>query len=57
MTQDSERSTPPRQTTDDPNTADRHLSDEQKRTMKDEPAPPTGKGDSLPDPNGVGEDG
>jgi hypothetical protein len=57
MTQDSERSTPPRQTTDDPNTADRRLSDEQKRTMKDEPAPPTGKGDSLPDPNAVGEDG
>ncbi|WP_244850859.1 hypothetical protein [Caballeronia sp. SL2Y3] len=57
MTQESERSTPPKQTPNDPTAADRRLSDEQKQDLTNEPAPPTGAGKPLPEPNDVGEDG
>ncbi|WP_244817984.1 hypothetical protein [Caballeronia sp. Lep1P3] len=57
MTQETERSTPPKQNTDDSTAADRRLSDEQKQNMTHEPAAPTNKGEPLPDPNAVGEDG
>ncbi|KXU89010.1 hypothetical protein CR51_33825 [Caballeronia megalochromosomata] len=61
MNEPAERPTPPKQTPEDPNLADRRLSDEQKRAMKDEPAPPkhpdAGKEDKLPDPKEVGEAG
>ncbi|MDR6420615.1 hypothetical protein J2801_002896 [Paraburkholderia phenoliruptrix] len=50
--------TPPRQTPNDPTAGDRHLSDEQNQSARDEPAPPDpGRGADLPDPNEVGEDG
>ena len=52
------RPTPPRQDPNDPTAGDRTLSDEQKRSAKDEPAPPTpGAGAKLPDPKEVGEAG
>jgi hypothetical protein len=61
MTEQTDRATPPKQTPEDPNTADRRLSDEQKRAMTNEPAPPTpqseGKEGKLPDPKEVGEAG
>jgi hypothetical protein len=64
MEQQDERQTPPKQTPEDPNLADRRLSDEQNREMKDEPAPPArssgskeNKGSNLPDPKEVGEAG
>ncbi|WP_248324387.1 MULTISPECIES: hypothetical protein [unclassified Caballeronia] len=57
MTQETERSTPPKQTPNDATAADRRLSDEQKRNLTNEPAPPTGAGKPLPEPNDVGEDG
>ncbi|SAK44960.1 hypothetical protein AWB79_00908 [Caballeronia hypogeia] len=56
----TDRPTPPKQTPDDPNVADRRLSDEQKRAMKNEPAPPQRdkieKAD-MPNPKDVGEAG
>ncbi|SAK45696.1 hypothetical protein AWB80_00945 [Caballeronia pedi] len=58
MTEQTDRPTPPKQTPEDPNVADRRLSDEQKRAMKDEPAPPKrDKQGKLPDPKEVGEAG
>jgi len=58
MTESTDRPTPPKQTTTDPTTADRRLSDEQKQNLKDEPDPPQeNKGQPLPDPNAVGEAG
>ncbi|WP_321797860.1 hypothetical protein [Caballeronia sp. J97] len=61
MNENTDRPTPPKQTPDDPNVADRRLSDEQKRAMKDEPAPPKrtdqGKESKLPNPKDVGEAG
>jgi hypothetical protein len=57
----TDRPTPPKQTPDDPNVADRRLSDEQQRSMKDEPAQPDpakrGKDEKLPNPKDVGEAG
>lgn len=61
MTEQTDRQTPPKQTPDDPNVADRRLSDEQQRAMKNEPAPPTpdqrSKEGELPNPKDVGEAG
>ncbi|TDY22518.1 hypothetical protein B0G81_2828 [Paraburkholderia sp. BL6665CI2N2] len=58
MTTESARPTPPRQTESDPTAADRRLSDEQKESLKNEPAPPTpNSGEKLPDPKEVGEAG
>ncbi|RKR38282.1 hypothetical protein B0G82_6409 [Paraburkholderia sp. BL17N1] len=58
MTTESPRPTPPRQTESDPTAADRRLSDEQKESLKNEPAPPTpNSGEPLPDPKEVGEAG
>ncbi|WP_143754628.1 hypothetical protein [Caballeronia concitans] len=58
MTEQTDRSTPPKQTDSDPTAADRRLSDEQKQNAANEPAPPDAdKGPPLPDPNAVGEDG
>ncbi|MDR5740421.1 MULTISPECIES: hypothetical protein [unclassified Caballeronia] len=58
MTQQTDRPTPPVQTTTDPNTADRRLSEEQKQNLTNEPDPPSDdKAHPLPDPNAVGEDG
>lgn len=58
MAVDSEPGTPPKQTPDDPNLADRRLSDEQKRSLRNEPSPAEpDAGMPLPDPNEVGEDG
>ncbi|WP_250455683.1 hypothetical protein [Caballeronia sp. ATUFL_M2_KS44] len=58
MPEQTDRSTPPKQSDSDPTTADRRLSDEQKQNASNEPAPPTAnKGQPLPDPNAVGEDG
>jgi hypothetical protein len=66
MTGNNDRPTPPKQTPDDPNMADRRLTDEQQRAMKDEPARPDpgkqtkddkdGHG-KLPNPKDVGEAG
>jgi hypothetical protein len=54
----TDRPTPPKQNSDDPNLADRRLSDEQKGSMKNEPAPPDGdKKHKLPNPKDVGEAG
>jgi len=58
MTDKTDRQTPPRQTPEDPNVADRRLSDEQKRAMKNEPERPRPeKTDKLPNPKDVGEAG
>lgn len=61
MTEQTDRQTPPKQTPDDPNVADRRLSDEQKRAMKNEPEPPRrdqrSKEGELPNPKDVGEAG
>ncbi|MFM0322548.1 hypothetical protein [Caballeronia glebae] len=61
MNQQTDRSTPPKQTPADPNVADRRLSDEQERAMKNEPAPPKhieeSKESKLPNPKEVGEAG
>ncbi|MDR5760286.1 hypothetical protein [Caballeronia sp. LZ035] len=58
MTSENDRPTPPKQTPDDPNVADRRLSEEQKRDLKNEPEQPSGdKGGKLPDPKEVGEAG
>lgn len=58
MTSESARPTPPRQNPKDPTAGDRTLSDEQKQSAKNEPAPPAeGRGDNLLDPNEVGEAG
>lgn len=58
MNEPAERQTPPKQNTDDPNVADRRLSDEQKQSMNDEPEQPEpGKGEKLPKPTDVGEAG
>ncbi|AQH04485.1 MULTISPECIES: hypothetical protein [Caballeronia] len=61
MSEPTDRATPPKQTPEDPNVADRRLSDEQKRAMTDEPAPPERQDESkvgeLPDPKDVGEAG
>lgn len=58
MTSESARPTPPRQNPNDPTAGDRTLSDEQKQSARNEPAPPApGRGESLPDPKEVGEAG
>lgn len=58
MTEQTDRPTPPKQTLNDPNVADRRLSEEQKRAMKNEPERPTfAKSDRLPNPKDVGEAG
>ncbi|MDR5836840.1 hypothetical protein [Caballeronia sp. LZ034LL] len=58
MTDENDRPTPPKQTPDDPNVADRRLSDEQKRDLKNEPEKPSGgQSGNLPDPKEVGEAG
>ncbi|MDR5782181.1 hypothetical protein QCE63_22525 [Caballeronia sp. LZ065] len=58
MTDENDRPTPPKQTPDDPNVADRRLSDEQKRDLKNEPDKPSGnQSGKLPDPKEVGEAG
>jgi hypothetical protein len=63
MSEQNDRSTPPKQTPEDPNVADRRLSEEQKRAMKNEPAPPKQQSEGerkegkLPDPKEVGEAG
>ncbi|WP_250523326.1 MULTISPECIES: hypothetical protein [unclassified Caballeronia] len=61
MNQQTDRPTPPIQTPEDPNMADRRLSDEQKRTMRNEPEPPKrtdeSKEEKLPNPKDVGEAG
>jgi hypothetical protein len=61
MPEQTDRPTPPKQTPGDPNVADRRLSDEQKRAMTNEPAPPRrdhdGKEGKLPNPKDVGEAG
>ncbi|MEC5407670.1 hypothetical protein VOM14_19145 [Paraburkholderia sp. MPAMCS5] len=55
---ESARPTPPRQNPNDPTAGDRQLSDEQKQSAKNEPAPPQpGRGENLPDPKEVGEAG
>ncbi|CAB3640327.1 hypothetical protein [Paraburkholderia rhynchosiae] len=57
-TSESARPTPPRQSPNDPTAGDRRLSDQQKQSTKNEPAPSTpGRGENLPDPNEVGEAG
>ncbi|WP_198155157.1 hypothetical protein [Candidatus Burkholderia verschuerenii] len=58
MSEQHDRTTPPKQTPEDPNLADRRLSEEQRRNAKNQPAPPEpGKGRDLPDPKDVGEAG
>lgn len=58
MSEPNDRQTPPKQTPEDPNVADRRLTDEQERAMKDEPKPAeSGKGAPLPNPKDVGEAG
>ncbi|SAK66864.1 hypothetical protein [Caballeronia ptereochthonis] len=58
MSEQTDRLTPPKQTLEDPNVADRRLSEEQMRGMKSEPDPPEpGKKGKLPDPVEVGEAG
>jgi hypothetical protein len=58
MSEQNDRSTPPKQTPDDPNLADRRLSDEQRRNAHNQPAKPeAGKGAELPNPKDVGEAG
>jgi hypothetical protein len=58
MTDENDRDTPPKQTPNDPNVADRRLSDEQKKSQNNEPAPPQhDKGAPLPDTKEVGEAG
>ncbi len=58
MTEPTERDTPPKQTPNDPNLADRRLTEEQHRAMKNEPASPDkSKSGNLPDPKDVGEAG
>jgi hypothetical protein len=61
MNEPADRPTPPKQTPDDPNVADRRLSDEQKDSMKNEPEPPKrtdeGNNTKLPNPKDVGEAG
>ncbi|MDR5799785.1 hypothetical protein [Caballeronia sp. LZ001] len=58
MSEQNERQTPPKQTNEDPNVADRRLSDEQKSELKNEPEPAKGsEGGKLPDPKDVGEAG
>ncbi|MFL9963776.1 hypothetical protein PQR02_22450 [Paraburkholderia sediminicola] len=58
MAAESARPTPPRQTENDPNAGDRHLTQEQKQSLTNQPAPPkpNQRGD-LPDPKEVGEAG
>jgi hypothetical protein len=52
------RDTPPKQRTDDETVADRRLSQEQKRSVNDQPAPGKQEGNlDLPDPKDVGEAG
>jgi hypothetical protein len=57
----TDRPTPPKQSPDDPNVADRRLSEEQQRAMKNEPAQPDtekpSKDEKLPNPKDVGEAG
>lgn len=58
MTDQTDRPTPPQQTLGDPNVADRRLSEEQKRAMKNEPQRPRPeKTEKLPNPKDVGEAG
>jgi hypothetical protein len=58
MTDQNDRPTPPQQSPDDPNLADRRLSDEQKRALKNEPDKPDhDKTEKLPNPKDVGEAG
>jgi hypothetical protein len=58
MNTPNERTTPPKQSSDDPNMADRRLSEEQRKASKNEPEKPEpGKGRDLPDPKDVGEAG
>jgi hypothetical protein len=61
MTEQTDRTTPPKQSPEDPNMADRRLSDEQNRAMTNEPAPPKrdheNKEAKLPNPKDVGEAG
>jgi hypothetical protein len=58
MTEHNDRPTPPKQSPDDPNMADRRLSDEQKNSATNEPArPDKNKGAPLPSTKDVGEAG
>jgi hypothetical protein len=58
MTGNNERVTPPKQSPDDPNVADRRRSDEDLRHAKDTPEPPDNdKRGRLPNPKDVGEAG
>ena len=59
MNENTDRPTPPRQTPEDPNVADRRLSERQKRDMKNEPAPPKHDRNEaeMPEPHEVGEAG
>ncbi|GJH21663.1 hypothetical protein CBA19CS22_33995 [Caballeronia novacaledonica] len=61
MNEPADRPTPPKQNPEDPNVADRRLSDEQKRAMTNEPEAPKpadeGKEGKLPNPKDVGEAG
>jgi hypothetical protein len=50
--------TPPKQRSDHPTSGDRRLSDKQKESLKNEPAPAGPQsGPDLPDPSDVGEAG
>ena len=59
MNEPADRPTPPKQTPEDPNVADRRLSDEQKRAMTNEPEAPkpvdNDKESKLPGGAGGGE--
>jgi hypothetical protein len=58
MPTESERPTPPRQTETDPTAGDRRLTEQQKDSLTNEPAPPKpGRGEELPNPKDVGEAG
>jgi hypothetical protein len=57
MSEQNDRPTPPKQSPDDPNMADRRLTDEQKKSQRKQPENPQDKGEKLPDPKDVGEAG
>jgi hypothetical protein len=57
MAEQNDRPTPPKQTPDDPNMADRRLTEEQKQSLTNEPESPENKGEKLPNPKDVGEAG
>ncbi|WP_277182259.1 hypothetical protein [Caballeronia sp. BR00000012568055] len=57
MAEQNDRPTPPKQTPDDLNMADRRLTEEQKQSLTNEPKTPENKGEKLPNPKDVGEAG